>query len=134
MKQELYKDISLDKEEVVESKAEKVHEELGLDIDKLLAERAEFSWAEEAKRGKVKKNLLLAVKTSTQEKMAANIKDEASLALNGTQITDSRFSNGGNIVTYLDNENKTLKFKIKCNVNKGDQGKNIGDHLNCNDT
>lgn len=66
--------------------------------------------------------------------MAADIKDEASLALNGTQITASRFTNGGNIVTNLDNENKTMKFKIKCNVNKGDQGKNKGDHLDCNDT
>lgn len=62
------------------------------------------TWTEVAKRRrKVKKNLL--VKTFKQDKKATKLKREFSQALQGIQMTDSRFTNGGNIVMNFDDKN-----------------------------
>lgn len=69
--------------EEVESRAEKVQEELGSDVDAAKgAEHNESSWAEAVKSGrKIQKNLIV-VKASTQERKATNIEDEVSKTLN----------------------------------------------------
>lgn len=67
------------------------------------AESASGSWAKVTKRMRNVKNLLV-VKASGEDKKATEIKSEVSQALQGIQITDSRFTNGGNIVMNFDGE------------------------------
>lgn len=83
----------------VESRAEKVHEELGSINDTHLGEHAESNRAEERRR-KVKKNLLL-MEASTGERQATDMKDKVSKAMSGIQVTDTRFTNGGKVVMTL---------------------------------
>ena len=45
------------------------------------------------------------MQASEQDKHAVDMKKEVSQALTGIQITDSRFTNGGNIVMNFENEN-----------------------------
>lgn len=85
----------------VESRAEKVHEELGSIIDTHLGEHAESNRAEvEERRRKMKKNLLV-MEASTGERQATDMKDKVSKALSGIQVTDTRFTNGGKVVMTL---------------------------------
>lgn len=67
----------------VDSRAEKVQEELGSDVDTATgAEHNESSWAEAAKSGrKIQKNLIV-VKASTQERKATDMEEEVSKTLN----------------------------------------------------
>lgn len=71
-----------------------MQEELGSVVDVLCADQANLSWAEVAKRDRKVKKYLLVMKASTQEKKATDMKDEVSQALNGIQISDSRFTIG----------------------------------------
>ena len=60
-------------------------------------------WSEVVKKGRKKKNVLV-VQASEQDKHAVDMKKE-SQALTGIQITDSSFTNGGNVVMNFENEN-----------------------------
>lgn len=55
------------------------------------------------KKPKMKKNLLV-VKSNDENVKAVEKKEEVSQALNGTQITDTRFTEKGNMVINFENE------------------------------
>lgn len=98
------------------------------------------SWTAVVKKNskQVKKNLLV-VKTTNEEVKATDMKKDVSKALGGVQVTDARFTKGGNIVMNFEDEDirdkaahklenvsnvttkvvKKLKPKIMiCNVHK----------------
>lgn len=88
----------------VESRAENMQEKQGSVADAVRADKGNLVGVTWRGGRKVEKNLIL--KTSAHEKKATYVKDEVSQALIDTQITDSRFTNGGSIVMSFDNENK----------------------------
>lgn len=87
----------------VESRSEKV-QKLGLVAHMHHTDHADLSVVEMIDK-KVKKNLLK-VNASTQEKKATYMKDDISQALKSIQITNLRFTIGGNIVMNFNNENR----------------------------
>ena len=68
-------------------------------------------WTDVVKK-KRKRNLLV-VKASDEGKKATEMKDEVSDALNGIQITDSKFTNKGNIVMNFEEEDTMKKAAEK---------------------
>ena len=60
-------------------------------------------WSEVVKKKNRKKNVLI-VKASESDKKATEMREEISTALNGVQISDTRFTSAGNIVMNFDDE------------------------------